>query len=158
MEDEIDPELFIPAEQPLQNRHIGAFKEFCIIFPDTFFVKSRARDYEGKEGVQLEDEARVRPLSAGFQMQLGYFRDDAPLYELILSEAEQRELDVLWQELDFIADVPRRQYQGYVWYEWNYINGPEFFGQTEDKDTASEQNVLRLADAYLAKAEQTGWH
>ena len=101
--------------------------------------------------------AEIRLFGRGrFQMQLGYFRDDDPLCELILSEVEQRELDVLWQELNFIADVPRRQYQGYIWYEWNYINGPEFFGQTEDKDTASEQNVLRLADVYLDKAEQTG--
>ena len=156
----IDPELFIPVEQSLQNRHIDAFKAFCAIFPDTFFVKSRGREYAGRQGLQLEDEATVRLLNAGFHIQMGYFRDDFPLYELILSEAEQRELDVLWQELDFISDVPQRQHQGYIWYERGesqFINGPEFdFARSENKDITSEENIRRFADTYSAKAEQTG--
>ena len=32
-EPEIDPNLFIPAKQPLRGRHIDAFQEFCAVFP-----------------------------------------------------------------------------------------------------------------------------
>jgi hypothetical protein len=34
---------------------------------------------------------------------IGYFRDDKPLYNLILDEKGQKELDFTWQELDFVA-------------------------------------------------------
>jgi hypothetical protein len=34
---------------------------------------------------------------------MGYFRDDQPLYELILDPAQQRQLDAMWQELDYVA-------------------------------------------------------
>lgn len=47
----------------------------------------------------------------------GYFRDDEPLYELILDEAGQRELDLLWQELNFVTGVPIRQYKDFLFFE-----------------------------------------
>ncbi len=110
--------------------------------------------------MQLKDEASVRLLSAGFHSQMGYFRDDVPLYELLLSEAQRRELDVLWQELNFIADVPQRQHQGYIWYERGesrFISGAEFdFARSTDKDITSVENIRRFADIYLAKAERDG--
>ena len=46
---------------------------------------------------------------------MGYFRDDQPLYELILDDEQQKELDALWQEFDFVASTPMRTYmQFYV--------------------------------------------
>ena len=46
-----------------------------------------------------------RLLTAGFHSQMGYFRDDRPLCNLVLDDAQRRELDTLWQELEFIAAV-----------------------------------------------------
>ena len=40
-----------------------------------------------------------------------------PLYELILDEQGQRELDGLWQEFDFITGAPMRQYASFLWFE-----------------------------------------
>ena len=41
---------------------------------------------------------------------MGYFRDDQPLYELMLDEKQQEELDEMWRRdgfcrLDHVADV-----------------------------------------------------
>ena len=41
---------------------------------------------------------------------MGYFRDDTPLYELILDKKGQKELDELWWELDFVASANIRTY------------------------------------------------
>jgi hypothetical protein len=155
-----DPEFVIPAEESLQTQHINAFKAFCAIFPDTFYVSRRGREFINKQGVQLEDEGRVRLLSAGFHSQMGYFRDDVPLYELVLSEEQQHELDALWQELDFIAGASARQHKDYIWYERGesrFLTTKEFdFARSEDKDVTSEEKIGRLAQAYLAKAERFG--
>ena len=48
---------------------------------------------------------------------MGYFRDDGPLYELVLDEAQQRQLDGLWKELDFITLAPVRQFKQFIWFE-----------------------------------------
>ena len=58
------------------------FKRFCAVFPDAFFVSERARVYLNPE---KEKKLTGRLLNAGFHSQTGYFRDDAPLYDLILS-------------------------------------------------------------------------
>ncbi|NOT61151.1 MAG: DUF1592 domain-containing protein, partial [Acidobacteria bacterium] len=43
-----------------------------------------------------------------------YFRDDAPLRELILDEKETRELDALWDEFEFISDYTLRNYTQFL--------------------------------------------
>ena len=45
---------------------------------------------------------------------MGYFRDDAPLCELMLDDAQQAELARLWDELNYIATVPFRQFRQFV--------------------------------------------
>jgi hypothetical protein len=157
---EIDPELVIPAEEPLQSYHVAAFEAFCAIFPNTFYVSERGREFLDRDESELEKEKQVRLLSAGFHSMMGYFRDDAPLYELVLSEDQRKELDTLWHELDFVANVPIRQHQGYIWFERaesRFLRSEEFdFARAEDKDAKSEEKIRRLADLYLAKAERTG--
>ena len=73
-----DPDLFVPAGQ--RARYEAAWGRFCSVFPDMFYKESRGRNYfrTGK------DEGRY--LSAGFHNVMGYFRDDQPLYELLLDE------------------------------------------------------------------------
>ena len=97
-----DPDLAVPAAQ--QDRYQAAFERFCAVFPDTFYVAERGRNYLDK----TRDRGRL--LSAGFHNLMGYFRDDQPLSQLVLDPAEQKELDRLWRELDFVADATRRTY------------------------------------------------
>ena len=148
--------LAAPSEVEIAGLYEHSFDRFCRTFPDAFFVSERARIYldpkndKGNEG---------RLLSAGFHSMTGYFRDDGPLYELILDEAGQKELDRLWQEFDFITGAPMRQYSSYLWYEraeTGFLRGDEAFNfvRAEDKDAASEAKMGRFAQVYLAKARR----
>src|SRR5262249_62109915 len=91
---------------------IGAsLARFCDVFPDAFVVSDRG-PYFDPNGA-----GKGRPLTAGFHLMQGYFRDDEPLCELILNEGQRRELDALWNELNFITLVPMRQYKDFIFFE-----------------------------------------
>jgi hypothetical protein len=151
-----DPDLTIPADENERARHIAAFEQFCRVFPDAFYIRERGRVF--LEGRDQQEKGRL--LSAGFHSMMGYFRDDVPLYELVLDEAEQHELDRLWQELDFIAQAPIRQHTGFIWFERTdsrFMITEEFdFARAEDKDATSQAKIERLAEVYLAKAQKNG--
>ena len=76
-----DPDLAVPAGQ--RARYEAAFARFCRVFPDMFYMEERGRNYFDTT------KDRGRYLSAGFHNLMGYFRDDQPLYELILDEQQQ---------------------------------------------------------------------
>ncbi|HMC11755.1 MAG TPA: DUF1592 domain-containing protein, partial [Pirellulaceae bacterium] len=156
-ENNADPDLAIPADESQRAGHEASFARFCSVFPDTFYVSERGRDYVGKPKDQQE---KGRLLSAGFHSQMGYFRDDGPLYDMVLDESQRAELDALWLELDFVANVPLRQLQGFLWFERTdsrFMRDPEFdFSRAEDKDAAAEAKITRLAEVYLAKARGNG--
>ena len=145
------------ASQAGVDRYAAALAGFCDVFPDAFFVSERARVY-----LDAKDEAKLtgRLLSAGFHSQMGYFRDDAPLYDLVLDEGGRRELDRLWQELDFIADVPLRQHQGMLWFDRTdsrFMRDAEFDPyRPEDKDAGSEAKVAQVGELYVAKVKRNG--
>ncbi|HWY86480.1 MAG TPA: DUF1592 domain-containing protein, partial [Gemmataceae bacterium] len=155
--EKVDPSLvkMFPAEPTeTEARLRRALERFCDVFPDAFVVSHRGRTSDA-------NEAKARPLSAGFHLMQGYFRDDEPLRELILGESQRRELDALWSELDFITLVPMRQYQDYIFFERaeppRFMFEAEFdFARSEDKDAAAEEKMERLAKAYLAKARARG--
>lgn len=134
-----------------------ACDSFCAVFPDAFYILERGRDYLD---TPKEKQEKGRLLSAGFHSMMGYFRDDRPLMELILDEAGQQELDQLWQELEFFASTPQRQYQGFLWFERtdsNTMRDAEFdFARPEDKDALTEPYVQKLAEVYLSKAQELG--
>ncbi len=120
---------------------------FCELIPDAFFVTERGLTSN-------------RPLSAGFHLMMGYFRDDAPLCTLVLNDSEQAELDRLWQELDLITDAPRRQYKDYLFFERaeppRFMREARFdFARPEDQDCASDEKIERLRKEYLAKARES---
>ncbi len=81
-----DQHMKAPGEDSRPDR-----AEFCRVFPDTFFVSDRAPYFDSKGG----NSGRL--LTAGFHLMQGYFRDDAPLSELVLDEAGRQELDGLWR-------------------------------------------------------------
>ena len=129
-------------------------KRFCRVFPNAFAVSSRGHYADAKLGVG------VRLLTAGFHLMQGYFRDDGPLCELVLDEVSRRELDTLWQELNFATLVPIRQYKDFLFFERaeppRFAGGAEFdFARPEDKDVTSEAKLKRMRDVYLAKARKS---
>lgn len=149
------PLLQIPTDESAKEEYEAAFVRFCEVFPDKFLVSERARVF-----IKNEDKNNVgRFLSAGFHNQMGYFRDDAPLYDLILDEDQQRELDRLWQELDFVALAALRQHLGFIWFERaesSFLRDAVFdFARAEDKDSASSEKLKKLSEVYLEKIERS---
>ncbi|HJT32240.1 MAG TPA: DUF1592 domain-containing protein [Pirellulales bacterium] len=128
---------------------------FCRVFPDAFYIAERPPYFEAEGG------SKGRLLTAGFHLMQGYFRDDRPLCELVLSDEENRELDSLWHELNFVADVPARQYKDFIFFERaeppRFALGSEFdFARSEDKDATSAAKIERLRGVYVAKAHGQG--
>ncbi len=133
----------------------ASLSRFCDAFPDAFVVADRSTN------ASVANAGRGRPLTAGFHLMQGYFRDDAPLCDLVLSEAERKELDGLWHELNFIAHAPERQYKDFIFFERaeppQFIKDAEFdFARSEDKDSLTDVKIKRLAEVYLAKAKKKG--
>jgi mono/diheme cytochrome c family protein len=138
-----------------QQRLRASLERFCAVFPDAYFVSDRAPYFEPNAAGQ------GRPLTAGFHLMQGYFRDDQPLYELILDDTDRHKLDALWDELNFVALAPMRQYKDFIFFERaeppRTMREAEFdFARSEDKDAISEAKMDRLAKAYLAKARKLG--
>ncbi len=152
-----NPDLAVPTNEAERAAYETSYARFCDVFPDAFYVSERGRDYTGKPREQQE---KGRLLSAGFHSQMGYFRDDGPLCDMILDESQKAELDKLWMELDFIANVPLRQLQGFLWFERtdSRFMRDEVFDpfRAEDKDAGNSQKIARLADVYLTKARGNG--
>ncbi len=153
---EIEQALASPPDNAGSARFEAALAGFCKIFPDIFYVSERGLIF-----LKEDKESQGRLLSAGFHLMVGYFRDDAPLYELILDAIGQRELDALWRDLDFITSAPMRQYKDFIFFERaeppRFMQGAEFdFARSEDKDVTSEAKIERLAEAYLIKARRNG--
>jgi hypothetical protein len=146
----------VPGQASDRTRWEQTFPRFCAIFPDAFFVSERARVYldQAKE----KQNVAGRLLSAGFHSQMGYFRDDAPLSELMLDVTGRRTLDRLWRELDFVTSAPIRQYRNFLWFERAdspFLLDREFdFARPEDKDSTSDARIRQLAEVYLAKVRR----
>lgn len=152
-----EPGLTLPADKLKIAQYESTFHRFCATFPDTFYVSERARVY--LDPVK-EKKLGGRLLSAGFHSMTGYFRDDGPLYDLILDRDGQRDLDRLWLEFDCITGAPMRQHTSFIWFERtdsSYMRDPEFDRfRAEDKDCTSEANIQALAKVYLDKAKRRG--
>ncbi len=148
-----DPDLVVPTGQ--RARYEAAFAGFCRIFPDMFYMQERGRNYFDTT------KDRGRYLSAGFHSLVGYFRDDQPLYELILDSNQQKELDEMWEEMDFVASTTARMYTQF------YANGSRQGGgglrgsgatprpgeSTEmDEDVTTETRIRQLEARYLDSA------
>ncbi|MDA1049683.1 MAG: DUF1592 domain-containing protein [Planctomycetota bacterium] len=151
------PELVLPKDEAEQATQLASVERFCSVFPDAFYISERGRDYLD---IPKEQQETGRLLSAGFHSMMGYFRDDGPLCELILDDNQRHTLDRLWQELDYVASAPARQYVGFLWFERTdsrYMRDPVFdFARAEDKNAASEAMVKKLAEVYLDKARGGG--
>jgi hypothetical protein len=156
---EVDANLWVPADAADRAKYEAAFARFAAIFPDTFYVKERARAFVDPEEEKANGNVG-RLLSAGLHNMTGYFRDDGPLYDMILDESGRKQLDALWDEFNMIAQVPQRMHQSTIYFERTdsrYLMDAEFdFARAEDKDCTSEAKVKKLAELYYAKAQRNG--
>lgn len=142
-----DPAVRIPEAERV--RYEAAFARFSAVFPDTFYVSERGRYFP--------DNTRDtgRHLSAGFHNLMGYFRDDAPLYELILDDKGQKELDTMWQDLEFVASATIRTYIQFYLSESGEARKTSAEPGTERLQTidiTSDAMIRRVADVYRARA------
>src|SRR5215475_1999338 len=139
-----DPDLVIPGGE--RARYEAAFARFCSVFPTAFCLRERGRFYP----ITSMDNGRF--LGAGFHNVMGYFRDDAPLVQLILDEDGKKELDALWQEFDFIADYTVRTYYQFI---YNAGEGGGLRRNVSDRPSANEfateAAIFRLRDQILAR-------
>lgn len=153
-----DPVMLIPADAAAQAKYHDSSRQFCDVFPNNFYISERGRMFLTNPQ-EIENEKRNntgRLLGAGFHSQMGYYRDDQPLCELILTDAQKAELEQLWRELDYITLAPVRQFKQFIWFERaeppSFMYTPEFNAfRSEDEDITTEAKMTRLAEAYLAK-------
>ena len=145
-----DADLSVPAGQ--RARYEAAWGRFCSVFPDMFYKESRGRNYfrTGK------DEGRY--LSAGFHNVMGYFRDDQPLYELLLDEKQQATLDKMWREMDFVASINIRTYVEFAKLGTrgtrdDFKDGEPEVREIEVEEIISEAKVRKLEADYLEVAK-----
>jgi hypothetical protein len=148
-----DPDLFVPAGQ--RARYEAAWGRFCSVFPDLFYRESRGRNYF-KTG---KDEGRY--LSAGFHNVMGYFRDDQPLYELLLDESQQAALDRMWREMDFVASINIRTYVEFAKLGTrgtrdDFKDGEPEVKEIEVEEIIAEARIRQLEAEYLAVAKGAG--
>jgi len=143
-----DPLLIVPTDEGQRAAAIASLERFADVFPDAFLITERTSTW-------LAANQTGRLLSAGFHSASGYYRDDGPLYDLILDEAGRREIDALWKELDFISNAPVRQLSGFVWFErtdTDFMLSEEFNHlRPEDQDLGSKEKFSNLRDLYMAK-------
>ena len=96
-----------------------------------------------------------RGLAAGFHLVEGFFRDDRPLVEKVLSDTENAELDRLWQELDFVTESAETLLRGFVWFERSereVLHDERFdFLRSEDPDLVHESLLGKFEGLYLDK-------
>jgi len=145
----------VPTTEKERERCEAAFKRFCSVFPDAFYISERGRVFLDPREDRLNTG---RLLSAGFHNQMGYFRDDQPLCELILDDTAKKALDTLWHEFDFASNVPFRMHSGLIWFERSesqFLAGKEFdFARAEDKDVTAPEKFKKFVEVYLEKTKK----
>jgi hypothetical protein len=142
-----DLDLVVPAAE--RKQYEAAFERFANVFPDTFYVTERGRYFPDDS----EDKGRL--LSAGYHSVVGFFRDDAPLTELILDSQGKKEIDRLWEEFDFIAHFTERTWVQYFFNQSGEVQGKGAEAGTDrpaDHQITDAEVILAMRDAYLAKA------
>ena len=144
-----DPDLRVPAKE--RARYEAAFARFAAVFPDAFYVAERGRNYLDKS----KDKGRL--LSAGFHNLMGYFRDDQPLYQMILDAQGQKQLDALWRELDYVASATHRTFTQFYLSESGEARkraAGESGGDVQPEgDITTESTVKRVREVYLGRVK-----
>ncbi|MFM8394875.1 MAG: DUF1587 domain-containing protein, partial [Acidobacteriota bacterium] len=134
-----DPDLAVPAGE--RARYEAAFKRFSHVFPTAFYLRERGRFYP------ITSMDRERYLGAGLHNRMGYFRDDAPLGELILDEQGRAELESIWFEFEFIANFTLRNFQQFV----DQAASLQLLDRTIHKGQVNERVIEAVRNHYLGR-------
>lgn len=131
-------ELLLRPESQLAKDLTASSERFCRAFPNRFFYVDANRG-----------------LAAGFHLVEGFFRDDQPLVEKVLMDAERKELDRLWKELDFVTQSVETLLRGFVWFERaerHVLHDKRFdFLRSEDPLLVEEELLAKFERHYLEK-------
>lgn len=131
-------ELLLRPDSQLASGLAASNDRFCQAFPNRFYYVDANRG-----------------LAAGFHLVEGFFRDDQPLVEKVLSEAERKELDRLWNELDFVTESVETLLRGFVWFERaerHVLHDKRFdFLRSEDPLLVEEELLAKFERHYLEK-------
>ncbi|MGN6544299.1 MAG: DUF1592 domain-containing protein, partial [Aureliella sp.] len=131
-------ELLIHRESELAKRLEEPAAKFCKAFPNRFFYVDSGRG-----------------LAAGFHLVDGFFRDDRPLVEKVLSQQELAELEKLWRELDFVTQSAETLLRGFVWFERaerEVLHDKRFdFLRSEDPQLVEDSLLTKFEKLYLDK-------
>jgi hypothetical protein len=134
--------LLFAADHPAAKQYAASCETFCRLFPNRFL---------------FVDE--TRGISAGFHLIEGFFRDDQPLYNSVLSEEEKRHLDRLWDELYFSTNIFDKMLHGFVFFEREergFLKHPDFNSiREEDPALVKEENLRRFEQIYLKRSNVT---
>ncbi|HTU23395.1 MAG TPA: DUF1587 domain-containing protein, partial [Gemmataceae bacterium] len=129
----------IDPEHPIARQVEASGEAFCRLFPNRFYFADADRG-----------------LSAGFHLIEGFFRDDQPLCRHVLSDAEKRELDRLWEELYFVTGIWEKLLRGFVFFERserNFLKHPDFDSfKEEDPELVKDDVLARLQEVYLKRS------
>src|SRR4029079_7689013 len=94
-------------------------------------------------------------LAAGFHLVEGFFRDDQPLVNHVLTDAERKVLDRLWKELHFVTQSVETLLRGFVWFERaerHVLHDKRFdFLRSEDPQLVEEELLSKFERLYLEK-------
>jgi len=111
---------------------------FCDVFPNRFFY--------------VDDR---RGLAAGFHLVEGFFRDDQPLMQKVLDPQQTKQLNQLWDELDFVTQSAETLLRGFVWFERSerhVLQDERFdFLRAEDPRLVQLEMLRRFEAVYLQK-------
>ncbi|QVL34149.1 DUF1592 domain-containing protein [Telmatocola sphagniphila] len=131
--------FLIARDHPAAKAFQKSCETFCQLFPNRFYYVDETRG-----------------LSAGFHLIEGFFRDDQPLYNSVLSETEKKSLDRFWDELYFATKITEKMLHGFVFFEREergFLKHPDFKSfKEEDPDLGKEDNLLRFEQVYLKRS------
>ncbi|MBY0521904.1 MAG: DUF1592 domain-containing protein [Gemmataceae bacterium] len=134
--------LLFAAGHPSAKQFAASCDSFCKLFPNRFYF--------------VDD---TRGISAGFHLIEGFFRDDQPLCNSVLSEAEKRSLDRLWNELFFSTNIHDKMLHGFVFFEREergFLKHVDFNSiREEDPDLGKDENLDRFEQIYLRRSNVT---
>ena len=111
---------------------------FCKAFPNRFYYTDKSRG-----------------LAAGFHLVEGFFRDDRPLVEKVLTDSQKQEIDRLWDEFDFVIARSETLLRGFVWFERSerhVLHDKRFdFLRAEDPELTTPAMLHKFEKVYLDK-------
>lgn len=136
------PFPLVDPDHPVANALRESCESVCRVIPNRFAA--------------IDD---TRGLSAGFHLIEGFFRDDVPLCRHVLTDDENKELDRLWDELEFGTQIAEKMLRGFVFFERserNFMKHADFDSfKEEDPRLVTPESVSRLEEAYFTRSGGT---